>query len=171
MSWRRVVGYVWVLPVTGGALSLVLLGILTGGRAAIVRGVIEVHGDRETATLDLWLRREDGTTPYRVTFTEPIPPAHLQLKVGRAHHGRVPVTVRADRPGIVRIRATVARRLHGRRIVRRLRVRVLRVGAGRSRRLTLPVRGYHRRRLTVTARFRGVVGPAARRVARRWLGF
>jgi hypothetical protein len=44
MSWRRVGGYVWVSPVTGAALSFVLLGMITGGRAAIVRGVIEVHG-------------------------------------------------------------------------------------------------------------------------------
>jgi hypothetical protein len=32
------------------------------------------------------------------------------------------------------------------------------------------VGGRGRRRLTVTARFRGVVGPVSRRIARRWLG-
>ena len=44
MPWRRMLGYAWVSPVTGAALSFVLLGVITGGRAAIVRGVIEVHG-------------------------------------------------------------------------------------------------------------------------------
>jgi hypothetical protein len=41
---RRVIAYIWVAPVTAGALALVLLGIATGGRAGMVRGVIEVHG-------------------------------------------------------------------------------------------------------------------------------
>src|SRR4051812_14054157 len=31
--------------------------------------VLEVHGHGRTATLDLALRRDDGTTPYRKTFT------------------------------------------------------------------------------------------------------
>jgi len=43
-NFRRVIAYVWVAPVTAGALGLVLVGIVTGGRASLVRGVIEVHG-------------------------------------------------------------------------------------------------------------------------------
>jgi hypothetical protein len=41
---RRVIAYVWVSPVTAGALWLVLIGLATGGRAGVVRGVVEVHG-------------------------------------------------------------------------------------------------------------------------------
>lgn len=44
MTWRRSITYVWVSPVTGCALLLVLLGLVTGGRAAVVRGVVEVQG-------------------------------------------------------------------------------------------------------------------------------
>ena len=32
MPWRRMLGYAWVSPVTGGALSFVLLGVITGGQ-------------------------------------------------------------------------------------------------------------------------------------------
>jgi hypothetical protein len=40
----QLVAYLWVSPVTVCALSLVLLGLLTGGRAGMVWGVVEVHG-------------------------------------------------------------------------------------------------------------------------------
>jgi hypothetical protein len=43
-------------------------------------GVLEVHGERDTAVLELWLRREDGTTPYRKTFTHPIPRSHASRR-------------------------------------------------------------------------------------------
>src|SRR5260221_597839 len=43
-NFPRVIAYIWVAPVTAGAIGLVLLGIATGGRARIVLGVIEVHG-------------------------------------------------------------------------------------------------------------------------------
>ena len=36
-------------------------------------GVVEVHGEGDTAVLEVSLRREDGTTPYRRTFSHPIP--------------------------------------------------------------------------------------------------
>jgi hypothetical protein len=35
-------------------------------------GVVEVHGEGDTAILEVSLRREDHTTPYRKTFTHPI---------------------------------------------------------------------------------------------------
>jgi hypothetical protein len=41
---RRLIAYVWVSPVSGAALSLVLLGCLTGGRVRIIRGAVEIHG-------------------------------------------------------------------------------------------------------------------------------
>jgi hypothetical protein len=44
MIWRRTLVYVWVAPVTLCALLLVVLGVVSGGRAKIVRGVIEVRG-------------------------------------------------------------------------------------------------------------------------------
>lgn len=44
MTWRRLIGYVWASPVTVGALILVLVGIITGGRADVVRGAVEIHG-------------------------------------------------------------------------------------------------------------------------------
>jgi hypothetical protein len=37
-------------------------------------GLLEIHGEGDTAVLELSLRREDGTTPYRRTFTQPIAP-------------------------------------------------------------------------------------------------
>ncbi len=47
-------------------------------------GVVEVHGDGDNAILEVSLRREDGTTPYRKTFTQPIPndrpPSSPQLR-------------------------------------------------------------------------------------------
>ena len=36
--------YLWASPVTACALLVVLVGIVTGGRAGIVLGVVEVHG-------------------------------------------------------------------------------------------------------------------------------
>jgi len=44
MIWRRTIAYVWVAPVTLCALLLVILGVATGGRAAVVWGVVEVQG-------------------------------------------------------------------------------------------------------------------------------
>jgi hypothetical protein len=41
---QKSLGYIWAFPVTGCALPLVVLGIVTGGRAGIVRGVVEVNG-------------------------------------------------------------------------------------------------------------------------------
>lgn len=38
-------------------------------------GVVDIHGDGDTAVLEVSLRREDGTTPYEKTFTQPIQPA------------------------------------------------------------------------------------------------
>jgi hypothetical protein len=40
----RYLAYLWVSPVTAFALGLVVVGVATGGRARIVRGVVEVHG-------------------------------------------------------------------------------------------------------------------------------
>jgi hypothetical protein len=34
--------------------------------------VVEIYGERDAAVLELSLRREDGTTPYRKTFRQPI---------------------------------------------------------------------------------------------------
>jgi PhoD-like phosphatase len=39
-------------------------------------GVVEVRGEGDTAVLEVSLRREDHTTPYRRTFTQSITPAH-----------------------------------------------------------------------------------------------
>jgi hypothetical protein len=44
MSWRRFFGYAWASPVTVCALSLVFLGVATGGSARVVLGVVEVNG-------------------------------------------------------------------------------------------------------------------------------
>jgi len=44
MNRRRLVAYLWVSPVTVAALAFVGLGLVTGGRADVVAGVIEVHG-------------------------------------------------------------------------------------------------------------------------------
>ena len=44
MTWKRCVGYLWASPVTGCALCVVLLGRITGGRAGVVWGVVEIHG-------------------------------------------------------------------------------------------------------------------------------
>jgi hypothetical protein len=52
MNLRRTIAYLWVAPVTICSLQLVILGLATGGRAAVVWGVIEVHGGLVT-----WLLR------------------------------------------------------------------------------------------------------------------
>jgi len=44
MTWKRSFGYVWASPVTACALVVVLMGLVTGGRAGIVLGVVEIHG-------------------------------------------------------------------------------------------------------------------------------
>jgi len=41
---RRLLGYLWAAPVTAVAMLFVPLAYLTGGRAQVVRGVVEVHG-------------------------------------------------------------------------------------------------------------------------------
>ena len=43
-NWIQVVAYLWVSPVTVCALGLVLVGMITGGSAGVVRGAVEVHG-------------------------------------------------------------------------------------------------------------------------------
>ncbi|MBI3863089.1 MAG: hypothetical protein HY290_14450 [Planctomycetia bacterium] len=49
---RRTIAYLWVAPVTMGALLLVVAGVVTGGRPGVIRGVVEVHGGLVT-----WLLR------------------------------------------------------------------------------------------------------------------
>jgi hypothetical protein len=44
MTGQRMIGYIWASPVTAGALVIVFLGLVTGGRARIVEGVVEIHG-------------------------------------------------------------------------------------------------------------------------------
>ena len=53
-------------------------------------GVVEVHGDGDTAVLEVSLRREDRTTPYRKTFTQTIPPG--PKPTSRPHGRRAAVT-------------------------------------------------------------------------------
>lgn len=139
--------------------------------------VLDVHGTRDTATLELSLRRQDGTTPYRRTFTEAIPPADLRVAVGRPARGRIPVRVRLDRPGVVRLRAVLDRFTHRRRVtsplggrlvtVRRAGPRRFLVRIGRRGRAALRRRG--RRRLTLTARYRSPAGRVTLRTVRRLL--
>jgi hypothetical protein len=137
-------------------------------------GVVEVRGDGDTAILDLWLRREDGATPYRKTFTQKIPRARLRVGLGRVDSRRIPVTVSLDRPGLVRLRAVITRFLgHGRRVTTQIANRWVQIGHAGTRRLTLPInpraraamRGPGRVRLTLTARYRSPTG----RVTTRWV--
>jgi hypothetical protein len=107
--------------------------------------LLDIHGDGDTATLELSLLREDGTTPYRKTFTQQIPPARLRVAVDR----RLRVSVRLDRPGLVRVRATLDR-------VSRIADRAVRFPRAGTRRFRLRVR--RRGRLTVTARYRSPTG-------------
>jgi len=41
---RRLLLYAWALPTTLPGLALVAIGLLTGGRATLVNGVLEAHG-------------------------------------------------------------------------------------------------------------------------------
>ena len=133
--------------------------------------VLEVHGEGDVATLELSLRRDDGTTPYRKTFTQAIPPAALRLRVGRRRGRRLPVSVGLDRPGVVRLRARIARWRGGRRVATRGTGRVVRLVRAGTRRLTLRTgpRRPGRLRLTLTARYRGPDGRLTLRRLRRWL--
>ena len=51
----RPLAYLWALPNTLLGLTVVLLAIITGGRARIVRGVVEVHGGFATRVLSGWV--------------------------------------------------------------------------------------------------------------------
>ena len=138
-------------------------------------GVVEVHGEGDTAILEVSLRREDGTTPYRKTFTQPIPPAVLRVGLGRVRDSRIPVKVTLDRPGPVRIRATVTRFRNGRRTSMPIANRLVRMRHAGTRRFTLrmpravqaALRAPGRLRLTLTARYRSPSGQIIlRRVVR-----
>jgi len=141
-------------------------------------GVVEVHGEGDTAVLEVSLRREDGAIPYRKTFTQPIPPAKLSVSLGRPGRREIPVTVRLDRPGLVRLRAVVTRIQAGRRTKIRLANRVVNVGDTGTRRLRLRISrraqaALHRPgrlQLTVTATSQSTSGRVTlRRVVRRVL--
>ena len=54
---RRLWAYLWVAPVTVPCLFFLPLAYLTGGRAQIVRGVLEIHGGLITVMLKRWLLR------------------------------------------------------------------------------------------------------------------
>jgi len=118
--------------------------------------VIEVRGDPDDAVLDLWLRREDGVTPYRRTFAEPFAQPRLRVGVRPAGRQSLRAAVSLDRPGFVRLRATIG----GRRVADR----VVRIAHAGRRHYVLRVRGPRRGRLTLTARYGRVV-----RVVRRLL--
>ncbi len=47
----RLVAYIWAFPATALGLPLVLLALLSGGRAAVIQGVIEAHGGLVAALL------------------------------------------------------------------------------------------------------------------------
>jgi hypothetical protein len=140
-------------------------------------GVVEIHGQGDTAVLELSLRREDGTTPYRKTFTQPIPPASLRIGLGHVGERRMPVTVKLDRPGLVRLRATLTRIVKGRRTDTLVSDRLVRITHAGSRRFTLPISprartalgGPGRLRLTLTARYRSPGGRITMRRVRRLL--
>src|ERR1700683_4671516 len=51
----RLVRYVWAFPATALGLPLVFAALVTGGRAAVVEGVIEAHGGLVTTLLRRWL--------------------------------------------------------------------------------------------------------------------
>jgi hypothetical protein len=139
--------------------------------------VLEVSGHGRTATLDLILRRDDGTTPYRKRFTQRIPPPALRVAAGPVHHGRIPVRVSLDRPGLVRLRAAITRITGRRQTSTRLAGRLVRFRDAGSRRLTLrlgrrtraALRRPGRWRLTVSARYRSRGGGLTVRRVRRWL--
>jgi hypothetical protein len=140
-------------------------------------GFVEVHGEGDTAVLELSLHREDGSTPYRKTFTQPIAPPRLSVRLGQVDDRRVPVTVRLDRPGLVRLRALLTRWRNGRRTTTTLTGRVVRFSHAGTRRVRLPVgragrAALHRPgrlRLTLTARYRSPSGRVTSRIVRRLL--
>jgi hypothetical protein len=133
--------------------------------------LLDVHGTGDTATLEVRVVREDGTTPYRRTFTAPIPPPDLRVAIGPARRrallrtGRLRVRVFLDRPGRVRLRARLR---NGPRLARRA-IRIRRPG---TRRVTLRIRRRRlavlrrpgRVRLTVRARYRSTISRATRRL-------
>jgi hypothetical protein len=139
--------------------------------------VLEVRGDGDTATLELALRREDGATPYRKTFTESI--GHVDLRVGlrRVDSRRIRSTVALDRPGLVRLRATLIRVARGRPSTVRLADRLVGIAHAGTRRFTLRIgrrqraalRRAGRRRITLTARYRSPHGRVTLRRVRRLL--
>ena len=55
MRWYQPLLYLWVAPATLLGLSLVPIALLQGGSAAVVRGVIEVHGGIITRLLQTGL--------------------------------------------------------------------------------------------------------------------
>jgi hypothetical protein len=136
-------------------------------------GAIEVYGDGDTAVLELSLHRDDGATPYRKTFRQPIPPPALAVTMGRVGEHTIPVTVSLDRPGLVHLNAVLTQ---GRRKVqvadrsvriehagaRRLRLRIDRAG-----RTALRRRG--RLQLTLAASYRSPSGKITVRRVRRSL--
>jgi hypothetical protein len=139
-------------------------------------GVVEVYGDGDTAVLELSLRRDDGTTPYRKTFTQPIEPPALSLSAGRVTPRGIPVTVGLDRAGPVHVEAVITRSWMGRRRTTRLASRVVRFQHPGVRHLTLrlgrngraALRQPGRLQLTLTARYRSPSGKVTvRRLQRR----
>jgi hypothetical protein len=141
-------------------------------------GVVDVRGEGDAAILDLWLRREDGATPYRKTFTQRIPPARLRVGLGKVNSRQIPVTVSLDRPGVVRLRAFITRFLgHDRRVTTRIADRLVRIRHAGTRRFALPMglrgraatRSPGRVRLTLTARYQSPAGRVTKRSVRRLL--
>jgi hypothetical protein len=127
--------------------------------------------------LELSLHREDGAIPYRRTFTQPISAPALSISVGRVADREIPVTVRLDRPGLVRLRAVLERARGGRRRSRPIAERVVRIPHPGARRVKLRVnragrmllRRRGRAQLTVTARYRSPSGRVTVRRVRRLL--
>jgi hypothetical protein len=138
--------------------------------------VLDVVGTDETATLEIRLRREDGTTPYRKVITEPVPPATLRVGIEALRlPDRARVRVGLDRPGLVRLRATLGRPGGRQTTIADRLVRIDRAGTrrfalrltGRGRRALRASRG--RVRLSVTARHRSATGRTTVARARRVL--
>jgi hypothetical protein len=124
--------------------------------------LLEIRGHGRTASLELALVRQDGTTPYRRRFEEPIPPVVMRIRLDRASlrgirrsrlvRGRLFL----DRPGRVRVRGLLGRRAGRTRV--RLARRVVRVRRP----------GWVRFRLRLTRRARAALrGPGPRRGLRR----
>ncbi len=51
----RLLRYLWAFPATAVGLPLVFVALVTGGRAAVVEGVIEAHGGLVARLLARWL--------------------------------------------------------------------------------------------------------------------